>query len=67
VGGIYGYLEFCDALQDPDHEEHDHYVEWIGDDFDSEYFSLEEVNLQLKAYQSTFQTGSPGFPSIRRE
>src|SRR5690606_23542667 len=30
VGGIYGYAEFVAALADPQHEEHEHYLEWIG-------------------------------------
>ena len=52
VGGIYGYYEFCEAMNDPDHEEHEYYVEWAGDDFDSEYFSLEEINWGLKRFLS---------------
>jgi len=27
VGGVYGYYEFCKALKDPCHEEHESYME----------------------------------------
>jgi hypothetical protein len=67
VGGVYGYLELCEALQDPDHEERDHWVEWIGDDFDSEYFNLEEVNAQLKASLHEVEDVNSGFPSFHRK
>lgn len=48
VGGIWGYQEFLDALRDPNHPEHESYLEWVGDDFDPEYFDLEGVNSQLE-------------------
>ena len=48
VGGVWGYEEFLEAIRDPDHEEHDSYLEWIGDEFDPEAFDLEEINAGLK-------------------
>jgi hypothetical protein len=50
VGGIPGYFEFCNALKDPSHEEHESYMEWSGGDFDSERFDLELVNWELMKY-----------------
>jgi hypothetical protein len=50
VGGIWGYYYFLEAIQDPDHEEHDEYLEWIGGEFDPEAFDLEEVNQALAAF-----------------
>ncbi len=50
VGGVYGYLEFCNVLNDPSHEEYESYMEWSGGDFDSERFDLESVNLELIKY-----------------
>lgn len=47
-GGIWGYVEFLEAIQDPQHSEHDSMLEWIGGEFDSEAFDLEETNRQLK-------------------
>ncbi len=50
VGGVPGYFEFCKALQDPSHEEHESYMEWSGGDFDSERFDTESVNWELMKY-----------------
>ena len=47
VGGIPGYFEFCNALKDPSHEEHESYMEWSGGDFDSEQFDSDSVNWEL--------------------
>lgn len=40
---------FLEAIQDPDHEEHDEYLEWVGGAFDPDAFDLEEVNQALAA------------------
>ena len=50
VGGVPGYYEFCKALKDPNHEEHESYMEWSGGDFDSERFDSESVNWELMNY-----------------
>lgn len=47
VGGARGYAEFLDAIVDPDHEEHDRYLEWIGGRFDPKRFDLDATNLAL--------------------
>jgi hypothetical protein len=49
VGGIWGYYHFLEAVQDPEHEEHDEYLEWVGGAFDPEAFDLEEINQALAA------------------
>lgn len=48
VGGVWGYTDFLEAINDPEHPEHDDYLEWIGDEFDPEYFDLEEINARLR-------------------
>jgi len=50
VGGVPGYFEFCTALKDPTHEEHESYMEWSGGDFDSERFDSDSVNRELMKY-----------------
>ncbi|MDF1590215.1 MAG: plasmid pRiA4b ORF-3 family protein [Desulfobacterales bacterium] len=56
VGGVPGYYEFCKALKDPHHEEHESYKEWISgfpyfeSAFDSERFETEKVNHELLKY-----------------
>ena len=49
VGGIWGYYTFLEAIQDPDHPEHEDYLEWVGEEFDPEAFDLDEVNEMLRA------------------
>jgi len=51
VGGIPGYAEFLKALNDPNHEEHQSYMEWTGGDYESESFDAEVVNWELMQYR----------------
>ncbi len=44
VGGPWGYENFLEAISNPDHDEHEEYLEWIGDTFDSEECDLEEIS-----------------------
>ncbi|MCC7106094.1 MAG: plasmid pRiA4b ORF-3 family protein, partial [Chloroflexi bacterium] len=46
-GGIWGYEEFLEAIRDPDHEEHEAMLEWVGGAFDPEAFDLKTVNETL--------------------
>lgn len=48
VGGVWGYGEFLTALADPNHPEHEEYLEWVGDAFDPEAFDCAEVNAMLQ-------------------
>lgn len=48
IGGVGGYEDFLQALNDPDHAEHEDYLEWIGDDFDPEEFDLDSINEGLR-------------------
>lgn len=47
VGGDYGYVEFLEALVDPQHPEHENMVEWIGGAFDPEAFDVVEANVAI--------------------
>jgi hypothetical protein len=48
VGGIPGYYAFLRAIDDPTHEEHGFYREWIGDNFDEASFHPVDVNRELE-------------------
>lgn len=48
VGGAGGYADFLEAIADPDHEDHDANLEWMGGLFDPEAFSVTEVNERLR-------------------
>lgn len=51
VGGIWGYYDFLDAIQDPNHPEHDDFLQWIGEDeFDPKAYDLKETNKLLLEY-----------------
>jgi hypothetical protein len=47
-GGTGGYANFLEAISDPEHEEHDEYLDWIGGEFDPEKFDAAEFESELK-------------------
>jgi hypothetical protein len=46
-GGIWGYYDFLDAIQDPTHEEHEKMLEWVGEEFDPDEFDMDLINIEL--------------------
>ncbi len=46
-GGVWGYQNFLEAIQDSSHPEHEEMLEWVGGKFDPEYFDMKETNEQL--------------------
>lgn len=48
IGGVWAYQYFLEALEDPEHEEHESNLEWLGDEFDPELFEAAEVNRHLQ-------------------
>ena len=50
-GGIGGYENLIDVVQDPSHPEHEEMFEWIGGEFAPEHFDVEEINGMLSAYR----------------
>ncbi len=51
IGGVLGHKEFCEALNDPNHEEHEGLMEWYGDTYDSELFDKGEINDGLIVFE----------------
>lgn len=47
-GGVWGYADLLEIIQDPEHEEHEEMLEWLGGEFDPEAFDLEEINQALQ-------------------
>ena len=47
-GGPPGYAEFLRKISDPEDEEHDHMVAWIGGVFDPEGFDVNRTNAALR-------------------
>jgi len=47
-GGVIGYYHLLVALSDPDHEDHDTMLEWVGGKFDHGAFDVAAVDRALK-------------------
>jgi len=54
-GGAFGYEDMLEAFNDPEHEEHKHYFEWAGEDFDPEKFDIEKTNRLLGNIKSNLR------------
>ncbi|MEA3544759.1 MAG: plasmid pRiA4b ORF-3 family protein [Thermodesulfobacteriota bacterium] len=50
VGGVPGYFEFCNALKDTSHKEHQNFMKLSGGDYNSEWFDSESINWELMKY-----------------
>jgi hypothetical protein len=50
VGGVPGYSKFCKALKNPNHEEHERYMELSGGSVDREQFDSDSMNWKLMKY-----------------
>ncbi len=50
-GGIPGYYNLLEAINDPAHKEHEEMLDWVGGDFDPEAFSVDDVNRRLVTLQ----------------
>jgi hypothetical protein len=46
-GGIPGYYNLLEAISDPDHDQHEELLEWLGDHFDPDAFSVDDLNRSL--------------------
>ncbi len=46
-GGIWGYSDMLEIVRDPEHGEYENYIEWLGEEFNPEYFDKNEVNNLL--------------------
>jgi len=49
-GGIWGYQDLIEIINDTSHPEHEEMLEWLGGDFDPEYFDVNETNEILSEY-----------------
>ena len=46
-GGIWGFHDLLNAISDPNHEQHEELLDWVGEEFDPQAFSVDEVNRRL--------------------
>ncbi|NLK55831.1 MAG: plasmid pRiA4b ORF-3 family protein, partial [Bacteroidales bacterium] len=47
-GGVPGYADFVETITDPENEEYESMLEWVGGAFDPEAFDIKKVNRFLK-------------------
>ncbi len=47
-GGVWGYKELLKALADPDHEDHESMLEWVGGEFDADAFDPADFSHRLR-------------------
>ncbi len=47
-GGVSGYLDFLEAIQNKDHEQHEELLEWVGGRFDPEAFDPVKASKAMK-------------------
>jgi hypothetical protein len=49
-GGIWGYADLLKIIEDPEHDEYEGMLEWLGDEFDPAYVGRRETNQLLLEY-----------------
>lgn len=47
-GGVWGYANMLEVINDQEHPEHEEMLEWLGEEFDPEAFSVDAVNKALR-------------------
>jgi hypothetical protein len=57
-GGIPGYYDLLEAINNPDDESLEERRDWVGDDFDPQNFSIDEVNRLLSSKPRRTKTRS---------
>ena len=62
AGGPFSYPVFLEALSDTSHEDHEHYMEWAGGEFDPEHFDPVSVNEQLEFMSAYWESAGNRSP-----
>jgi hypothetical protein len=48
VGGVWGYVDFLEAVADPENDQHEEMLEWAGGSFDPEAFDAVDATMRMK-------------------
>ena len=48
VGGVFGYADFVEAIQNPDNDLHEELLDWVGGKFDPEAFSMTKATTRMR-------------------
>ena len=47
-GGTYGYSDLLETISNPKNEGYEEIMEWLDEDFDPDYFDIDDINYSLK-------------------
>lgn len=50
-GGIYGFYDILEIIKDKNNEQREEMLDWLGEEYEANYFNLKEINHNLKGYQ----------------
>jgi len=59
-GGVWGYYNLLEILKNKEHSDYEMWAEWIGGDFDPEYFNHEEINKRLEKFDKSKKSKNGG-------
>jgi hypothetical protein len=59
-GGLPGFYNLLEAIADSEHDQHEELIEWLGNDFDPEAFSVDDVNQRLVPLQRRRKKAAAG-------
>ena len=60
VGGVVGYAEFLEVIEDPEHDEWLDKIEWLGCEFDPDSFDARLANLRIELIEQSLATFAEG-------
>ena len=49
-GGVHGYDELVRVIANPNHKRHQEMLDWVGEEYDPEIFSVDDVNVRLSVW-----------------
>jgi len=67
VGGVPGFEEFIEAMNDPAHEEHERMLQWYGRPFDQDDIALAVITDRLARLARRRAMGKATFAKSRRQ
>jgi len=50
-GGVPGYENLLEVISDPENEEYEDMIEWLGGEFEPSHFNVDEANKRVKKYR----------------
>ena len=51
-GGVWGYEDLLETIEDPENDDYEDMMEWLGGGFDYDAFDINEVNHELVEWKN---------------